>query len=474
LVGGHPATEAANFDRNEIRDAAIAKYEARCCRQLRLHNVLQILNAEYFTRVRVAQEIFLGKSVICQLGNRLFSIATLVASMELWGEDLYLDDMDLDCITYYYLMPSLDLVWHTLDSNVQLGTQAQDLSIVNSFGRKKCSDPRDHVYGLSALFEGPIAYPINYSLSVAEVFCNFTVHCLRKLENLQIFGICRGIMRNSFETHDVDSEIGLPSWCPSWAAEPPMDVRILATGRSSGERSLYLVRSSPLRITLKGYAVSKIAWYSMNTQRSRQSSAAAITATVEYLLSCPQRSLSSVNGQMPTLAQLVFSVLDRLVRWPQPHLPKTGEGSSCGLTYSMQTLPPGLDPNPGQSLGELLFPVYVSRELPDLYTLANLQLDKRIPIKNYKAIVDIFEEQFRVSIRQSGLFVTDDGMLGTDLPGVIAGDIVCVLFGGSVPLLLRPTDCEGQYLLIGPCEVRGLMEGEAMNMGLQEQKFTLV
>jgi hypothetical protein len=42
------------------------------------------------------------------------------------------------------------------------------------------------------------------------------------------------------------------------------------------------------------------------------------------------------------------------------------------------------------------------------------------------------------------------------------GDIVCVLFGGKMPFILRPW---GQrYLLAGECYVHGLMDGEAMGM----------
>lgn len=65
-------------------------------------------------------------------------------------------------------------------------------------------------------------------------------------------------------------------------------------------------------------------------------------------------------------------------------------------------------------------------------------------------------------------------MPGTGLPGVMAGDIVCILFGFDVPYILRPTEIEGEYLLIGECYVEELMEGKGMEMGLQEQRLTLV
>jgi hypothetical protein len=185
-----------------------------------------ILNATYFTRVWVAQEIYLGKSGTCQLGDRFFSVATLAASTESWsyhnnfsGED----DYALEKLTYHYLMPSLNGTWRTMLRPLEF----QDLSIVHGFGSQRCSDPRDHIYGLSALFESPTAYPVDYSLSVSEVFCNFTMHCLEVLNDLSVFTLYRDIMRRSgmASSHHysadyvVDDGFALPSWCPSWATE---------------------------------------------------------------------------------------------------------------------------------------------------------------------------------------------------------------------------------------------------------------
>ena len=56
------------------------------------------------------------------------------------------------------------------------------------------------------------------------------------------------------------------------------------------------------------------------------------------------------------------------------------------------------------------------------------------------------------------------------------GDIVCVLYGGKMPFVLRPWG--GHFLLVGECYVHGLMKGEAMEMlerkELAEEVFHLV
>jgi hypothetical protein len=103
------SAEAAKLNRLEVRAAAHARLEKRRGEQVPFPDVDHIVNAHYFTRVWVAQEIFLGKSAICQLGDRLFSVASLVASMELWEH--HYDRVDhqstLDDINFYYLLPSL-------------------------------------------------------------------------------------------------------------------------------------------------------------------------------------------------------------------------------------------------------------------------------------------------------------------------------------------------------------------------------
>ena len=43
------------------------------------------------------------------------------------------------------------------------------------------------------------------------------------------------------------------------------------------------------------------------------------------------------------------------------------------------------------------------------------------------------------------------------------GDVVCVLFGGKMPFVLRPWN-DGKFLLVGECYVHGFMQGEALEL----------
>jgi hypothetical protein len=68
--------------------------------------------------------------------------------------------------------------------------------------------------------------------------------------------------------------------------------------------------------------------------------------------------------------------------------------------------------------------------------------------------------------------------LGLAPPNAQTGDIICILFGCSVPVILRPVE-NRQHILIGECYFHGMMEGEAISrrskesLNCQTQNFIL-
>lgn len=64
-------------------------------------------------------------------------------------------------------------------------------------------------------------------------------------------------------------------------------------------------------------------------------------------------------------------------------------------------------------------------------------------------------------------FETRSGMLGLGPLATAAEDIVVVLFGGTVPFVLRPDADDQRYRLVGECYVHDIMNGEAVVDWLQ-------
>ena len=73
----------------------------------------------------------------------------------------------------------------------------------------------------------------------------------------------------------------------------------------------------------------------------------------------------------------------------------------------------------------------------------------------------------------SRIFRSKMNFIGTGSNHIQPGDLICVLYGGQTPFVLRRED-GGMFRLIGDCYVHGIMEGEAFDMGFDEMEFLMV
>jgi hypothetical protein len=85
--------------------------------------------------------------------------------------------------------------------------------------------------------------------------------------------------------------------------------------------------------------------------------------------------------------------------------------------------------------------------------------------------IDSFNNWVNRASIGSSIFRTNKGYIGTGSKYARPRDLVCVLFGGQTPFILR-RDGE-RYQFISDCYVHGIMEGEALDLGLEETTFAL-
>jgi hypothetical protein len=74
----------------------------------------------------------------------------------------------------------------------------------------------------------------------------------------------------------------------------------------------------------------------------------------------------------------------------------------------------------------------------------------------------------------SRLFCTTiKGRLASVAPNSRNGDLICLLYGGEVPYILRPRSLGG-YNLVGECYIDGFMHGKALSdSGIRARDFRL-
>lgn len=72
--------------------------------------------------------------------------------------------------------------------------------------------------------------------------------------------------------------------------------------------------------------------------------------------------------------------------------------------------------------------------------------------------------------------VTANGLFAMVPPNTSIGDVVCLLYGAETPFLLRRKPCHEEqdvYELVGECYVHGIMQGQALSMGITSTAFVL-
>jgi hypothetical protein len=82
---------------------------------------------------------------------------------------------------------------------------------------------------------------------------------------------------------------------------------------------------------------------------------------------------------------------------------------------------------------------------------------------SYPGNVLDYERVFKMRGQCRRFVLTETGRMALTLPAGRSGDVICVLFGGRTPFLLRPMLEPHCYTFLGECFVRGIMDGEVIN-----------
>lgn len=437
-------------------------------------------SATYFRRVWILQEFILGKTNTCQIGNTLHSFAILAAAAQvlprLFNKRPDLRDCptndsvhDFDNALHWYFQPALHNQW---PSEPLIG-DSHDVELVTTANIGKCSDDRDYIYGVVSLFKNPIDFPVDYTLSKAEVFADFTIHCLSNDRDISVLNQRRPA--SIAADADIDTRPDLPTWCPDWSGnEGESDVRFIWIGKTnelwqaSRNTALFYFRPSRITLALRGVAVCRLKVCSNSLLDMMTFDSNSILSLIWLGQSeslCAFLRLQAVKFGHDTKI-VVLRMFESILHPPRFYV--SGRGV---VTQELRLL---LEQTESKDLMALLVPVYLAEADPELFDAAGFTIDERIPPEDYVKIRMDMSYTLSIHVGGTRLFFTDNDMMGIGYPGIESGDLVCIIYGSSEPQILRQADKEGDYILVGACNVDGLMYGEGLDMGLPEQEFVLV
>jgi hypothetical protein len=313
------------------------------------------------------------------------------------------------------------------------------LKFTRNFG---ASDPRDRIYaflGLPSDLTGmDLEITVDYTKSTADVFTDFAIQYIKQMSGLRILS----------HIHEQGLPGGggkVPSWVPIWdqmkrTHELGSRLHYYHAGGYCDPPSVRIVDKV---LILHGCLLDEVVW------AHEPFSTSDIDITKDH----PRMSATP-----PGLEILWENILRETQGSKRQY-------DDIHLALSL-TLVAGLTGLKGVEEG---LPRHFSNFCSYLLQLRNLrhttaEFDNTENIILTEAAKEGDWTQYMIdSLRvcqNRRFFVTKKGYLGIGPATMKEGDVCCVLFGATVPFILRKLD--SQYLLVGECYIHGVMRGEAL------------
>lgn len=407
-----------------------------------------LLRRPWFGRIWVVQETVLAKRVKLICGRKTLAWDLWVKGIQfLLFQGLYFTLAGSSSGLIPHGILNTMVIAQFRDSKVLQLEQTLESVLIHTKSFKS-SDPKDKLFAVLAMAgntEHPALSP-DYQNLAQNVFTRSTAYLITKTGAMDIIHAA-GI---GWERALVD----LLSWVPDWSANgviSTMSFRIESGGYNadnSGLVNIVFIRD-PRLLKVEGLVLDSV----------------DVIYGSENLFEVPQEATSCYYWQdVVRWFEKLESLIDTLAPYP------TGERSKEVL---WRTLTGNLthEGKPASLDYQKYFESYID-------SIKRAAYDEEAPLSE----VTSFETRKWLQAFDKGrsvreVFTTHSGYLGLAPPGAISGDIVCLLFGGKTPFLLRnPAPIEGHgtcYKLVGDCYMHGLMNGEALSMG-EAQDILLV
>ena len=315
--------------------------------------------------------------------------------------------------------------------------------------RFKATDPRDKVFALLGLATdagNPVLHP-NYEAPVREVFTESSRYMMIANKSLRILHIA-GI---GWSRQIKD----LPSWVPDWSA--PQRVTIFgdmadnaAYRASASLPSRVKIRPGPDTITLE----------------------AIIIDTMHVCFPQPDVTLSwrLTDASSEEYRHSMVNWVDQLRAAvdASPHYTENNHDKEDVLWRALlaNTIRPGL---PAREEYRQFFESWLQIHRQPTTNGNDSTIGKTIWDEAW-----MFNAAFSDAMDTRVIFTTKRGLIGIGPPHIQAGDLLCIIIGAQTPFLVRkrmqpgPEKATPMYELVGDCYVHGLMNGEGLDMGKEE------
>ncbi|KAK8249087.1 heterokaryon incompatibility protein-domain-containing protein [Phyllosticta capitalensis] len=318
----------------------------------------------------------------------------------------------------------------------------------------EASDERDFVFGMLGLATDAKRLGIHsdYSKKWGQIRHDVARAFLQHYDNFEVLSFCKASDEPMCRSESCTVPSWAPNWCPQYLARPlsvnPGFRRTRGEfGRKAYSASGYVPRKRVKEEQfLPGGVVSltavRIDVVELLGRRLSHPSPDAygevskMTASLAAWLNDMKALLPDVNECYKTNDEVVAA------RWRTPIADR-------GLVYNYEMV--RADPLLRNGYDDLISDHARrknSRNAVRYADIARYKLQGRIPFRTCRGMIGIGPEEMR------------------------QGDCVWIIMGADLPFVLRPVD--GRWSVVGEAYVHGVMDGEAMEMGLEKEVIHLV
>ncbi|KAF1951752.1 HET-domain-containing protein [Byssothecium circinans] len=407
----------------------------------------------WFRRVWVLQEAFAHTAITVRIGSNSISWGSIVLAA-LWQSFLardYTSKAAWDPNSAAHGTGYLPELWLGLLHN----REPRDLSMTELVCRARefqASDPRDKVFALLGLANDAPTIRPDYTKSKHSVYCAFAKTIIAQTGNLDILSAV-----NTFKPESRDG--GASSWMPDLDF-PIATIRGLSFPRKYNASYSTTASLSPsptaTTLSLTGFFID------------------TLTSTLSPLLTL-SKDLHLYIGNSPTTITTLWTTYLQAQNLPQPqNLINLLHSFIHTLTSTGFALPTSF---PAHPLGNVVpthfipsvisdFMAYYEQVDPSLSLLSSVTFrDEHGSTLDAEDLVRQGDaDQFAVlagkACHERRFFISERGRMGLCPREARHGDKIVVLYGGSVPVVLREVR-EDAWLFVGECYVDGMMFGEA-------------
>jgi hypothetical protein len=477
--------------------------------------VANLLRREWFERGWTLQEFLLSRHAGFFCGSkqinqhRMFDAVGVVWDYHQWKRDIIPREAYEKAWNRFRM---LERYSHELSLPL-VGTLAYTAT-------SRVTDPRDRLYSLLGLC-GPIDRGVvgqpDYESDPELVFIKFVKSFVEKHQSLDIVCLA-ATQRGLAEEDNLDAALDLPSWVPDWSVKllhsgpvpcmasqsarahignfrPMHSIDYSAVYAAYGSMGPNVCFSDNLReMTCGGVLIDHIDGLGGVRQVRKaprdmvQSTSALNTGSQDgsmaYKPITTEGAGTLIWSQLPLC--LVLDRKDRYLRHPAPLLEFSRQFKALCRALARKT--ETALPRPFTEWFQLTKDLLIRGVTVEKAALVGPQgsqggfdfqgIAEALPdipgLNDWESFVSrLRDTSWTMGMR---LMVTDSGLVGMAPREAKKGDVVCVFFGCSIPLVLRqvPESNPEVFQVIGECFMAGFMNGEIWKTELRRRNFSLV